>query len=141
MDDPKELVERRKEMFSAVELLCVFFWFLLDGFWLMEWRVLTYAFSILALGAAGMMFLFINRQRAVVFVTCADTSWLLCNVSWAVGDLAHVPAAIRIAKALFLVGLFFCACAFHSADKRGFLSLVLSRMRIISLFERRLGEK
>ena len=133
--------------FAALELLCVFFWFLLDGFWLMEWHHLTYGFSALAVGTAIAMFFFIARQLPVVLIACADFSWLLTNILWAIGDLSHVKPALGAAKVLFWVGLAICGAAAASAgweraihwDKSQLTpgsALVLARLRILQLFKR-----
>lgn len=120
-----------------MEILCVFFWFLLDGFWLLEWKFLTYAFSVIALATAALMFRFIKRERVIVLVACADTSWLLLNVLWAMGDLSQIQQAILAAKILFLVGGLFCFVAFWTSESHKRLNLlVLSRMRILKFFQR-----
>ena len=115
----------------------MFFWFLLDGFWLLEWKFLTYLFSVIAIATAFLMFRFIKKERVIVLVACADTSWLLLNVLWAVGDLSQVQQALIAAKILFLVGGLFCLCAFWSSESSKRLHvLILSRMRILKFFQR-----
>ncbi len=123
--------------YTVLELLCVFFWFLLDGFWLMEWRVAAYAFSALALATAGLMFFFIKHELTLILVACADASWLLCNITWAIGDLSHLPSSLMAAKIIFFIGLALCLCAFYTTDSRKTLStLILGRLRIMKFFER-----
>jgi hypothetical protein len=140
-------VAAESKTFAALELLCVFFWFVLDGFWLMEWRQLTYAFSALAIGTGLAMFFFIAHQLPVILVACADFSWLLTNILWAVGDLSEVKPAIGAARVLFWVGLVICGAAAAAAawqralnwDKSRLTpgaSLVLARLRILQLFKR-----
>ena len=129
--------ESKSKVYTVLEIVCVFFWFLLDGFWLLEWKALTYGFSALALATAAAMFVFIKRERVVVLIACADTCWLLLNVLWAVGDLSQIQQAIVAAKILFVVGGLLCFCAFWSADAHKRLHvLILSRMRILKFFER-----
>jgi hypothetical protein len=123
--------------YSALELLCVFFWFLLDGFWLIKWTIAVHVFSALALAAAASMFFFIKREIVLVLVACADLSWLVCNITWAAGDLSHVPGALFSAKVVFFVGLALCGGALFAADSdRRWSSLILRRIRIIRFFER-----
>ena len=130
-------INSESQVYTILEILCVLFWFLLDGFWLMEWKLLTYAFSVIALLTAALMFVFIKRQRVVVLIACADTSWLLLNVLWAVGDLSKVPRALVAAKTLFLVGGLFCLLAFYVSDSSKRLQLlILSRLRILKFFQR-----
>jgi len=124
--------------YTKLEILCVFFWFLLDGFWLLEWKLMTYAFSVFALVTAGLMFKFIKRERTIVLVACADTSWLLLNVLWAIGDLNKIPVALYSAKALFPVGGILCLAAFCTTEaSRKLQVLILSRLRILKYFESR----
>lgn len=128
--------DSRSQTYTILEILCVFFWFLMDGFWLLEWKFLTYTFSVIAIAIACLMFFCIKRERVVVLIACADTSWLLFNVLWAVGDLSEIARATLAAKALFLVGGVFCLCAFLVSKARERLHvLVLSRMRILKFFE------
>ena len=123
--------------YTILEILCVFLWFLLDGFWLMEWRTATYVFSGFAILAAIGMFFYVKRQRTIVLIACADTSWLILNILWAIGDLSHVKEATQIAKVLFGVGILFCVIAFASSDPGKKMSvLVLRRLRILKYFER-----
>lgn len=129
--------ESDSKTYTVLEILCVFFWFLLDGFWLMEWKVLTYLFSVIAIGTALLMFRFIRHEKVIVLIACADTSWLILNVLWAIGDLSKVHPALVAAKALFLVGGFFCFLAFCATEARKRLHvLILSRLRILKFFER-----
>lgn len=127
----------RSKTYVMLEILCVFFWFLLDGFWLLEWKILTYGFSVIAIITAILMFFYIKRERVVVLIACADTTWLLLNILWAVGDLSHIEGAINTARILFFMGGLLCFIAFLSADvsKRMYV-LVLSRLRILKFFER-----
>jgi hypothetical protein len=121
----------------VLEILCVLFWFLLDGFWLMEWKFLTYGFSVIAMATALLMFRYIKRERVLVLIACADTSWLLLNILWAVGDLSKIHHALVAAKMLFVVGAMFCFLAFCATEssKRIHL-LILSRLRILKFFQR-----
>ncbi|HUS36078.1 MAG TPA: hypothetical protein VM680_12075 [Verrucomicrobiae bacterium] len=94
-------------------------------------------FSVIALATAALMFRFIKRERVIVLVACADTSWLLLNVLWALGDLSKVHQAIIGAKILFLLGGLFCFGAFWASESHKRLHvLVLSRMRILKFFQR-----
>ena len=78
------------------------------------------------------MFVYIKRELIVVLIACADTSWLLCNVTWAVGDLSHLPRWLLAAKLFFFIGLALVLCAFCASDLRNKLSvLILSRLRIM----------
>jgi hypothetical protein len=125
------------QTYTFLEILCVFFWFLLDGFWLLEWKYLTYGFSVIALATAALMFRFIKRERVIVLIACADTSWLLLNVLWALGDMSKLQQAIVAAKILFIVGGLLCFVAFWVSESHKRLHvLVLSRMRILKFFQR-----
>ena len=120
-----------------LEIICVFFWFLLDGFWLMEWKFPTYLFSALAIGIAIWMFGCIKRDRVVILVASADFSWLLLNVLWAVGDLSKIDPAITAAKWLFLLGGILCFIAFVISDSHKRVhTLALSRLRVLKYFQR-----
>ena len=124
----------REQEYSTFELLCVFSWFLLDGFWLMEWKWLTYIFAVVSFAMAEMMFVCIKHERTVVLITCADVSWLLSNTLWAIGDLEKSTRFLTVAKFSFLIGLGFCVAAFTSSGKHRSLGIVLGRMRIIRYF-------
>lgn len=125
----------RERRYAQLEIVCVLFWFLLDGFWLFEWKAATYGFSAVALAAAVAMLFHVKREKVVVLVACADFSWLLMNVAWAVGDLSKIPWALEFAKALFALGAMFCARAFVASDHSRRLSvLVLSRLRVLRWF-------
>ena len=127
----------KSQTYIVLEILCVFFWFLLDGFWLMEWKLLTHWSSAIAIALGCAMFFFIRKDKVVILVACADMCWLLFNVLWAVGDLEKIPKAVYAAKLLFLAGGLFCIAAFSVADARKRLqTLILSRLRIMKYFER-----
>jgi hypothetical protein len=136
----KDMNEKSVETktYTVLEILCVFFWFLLDGFWLMEWKALTYSFSVAAIATAFLMFAYIKREKVIVLIACADTSWLILNVLWAIGDLSKVAQALLAAKILFFVGGAFCALAFCATEARKRIQvLILSRLRILKFFEAR----
>lgn len=103
----------RSKIYTALELLCVFFWFLLDGFWLMEWRVLAYCFSIMAVVSAIAMIFYIENNLTVVLVASADSCWLLTNILWCIGDLSHIKPALAAAKVVFGISLLICCAALH----------------------------
>lgn len=135
--EPEPRSPGESQTYTVLEILCVFFWFLLDGFWLMEWKLLTYAFSVIAIATALLMFRFIKRERVIILIACADTSWLLLNILWAIGDLSKVHEALVAAKALFLVGGFLCFLAFCASESTKRLNLlILSRLRILKFFQK-----
>ena len=127
------------QRYRFLEIICVFFWFLLDGFWLMEWKFPTYLFSVLAIAIA--MFRYIKRDRVVILVACADFSWLVLNVLWAVGDMSKIDPAITAAKWLFLLGGILCFAAFLVSDSHKRVhTLALSRLRVLKYFQRPAGD-
>ena len=84
-----------------------------------------------------LMFRFIKRERVIVLIACADTSWLLLNILWAIGDLSKVHHALLVAKSLFLVGGLFCFWAYCATESsRRLHVLVLSRLRILKFFQK-----
>lgn len=117
----------------TLETLAVFFWFMLDGCWLMEWRWETYLFSVLSISVFVIALCYVRGESVVWFVALADLCWLLCNVAWAIGDLEKWPLAVLIAKWLFLAGLICCAFAFLSSGK---LDIVLRRMRLLNWLQK-----
>lgn len=130
--------ERRAKIYTIAEILCVFCWFVLDGFWLFENRFWTYVFSFPAVIAAIVMFKFIKPEACVLLVACADTCWLLFNIFWAIGDMEHLKVFLLLSKHLFVWGLVFCGMAFYLTDARKKLSvLLLSRLRIMKFFEKK----
>lgn len=103
----------------------------------MEWKSMTYGFSGITIVFAGLMFRFIKREPLIIMVACADTSWLFCNISWAVGDMDHLKPVLNFAKVIFAVGLGFVLAAFIISDWRQKLSvLILSRLRNMKYFEK-----
>jgi hypothetical protein len=135
--EPESRADSKTRAYTILEILCVFVWFLLDGFWLLEWKYLTYAFSVIAVATALLMFRFIKKERVIVLVACADTSWLILNILWAIGDLSKIQQALFAAKILFLIGGIFCFIAFCASEASKRLHvLVLSRLRILKFFER-----
>ncbi|MDB6037386.1 MAG: hypothetical protein JWM99_1227 [Verrucomicrobiales bacterium] len=122
----------KNDRYYLFEVLCVFFWFLLDGCWLMEWRVLTYLFSTLSVTMAVGMFWYLSKEKTAVLVTSADASWLLTNIAWAVGDLEKNAQMILTAKLGFALGFLLCLLAFASSDKCR--TIILSRVRILNFF-------
>lgn len=129
---------QREINYTVLELLCVFCWFVLDGFWLMEWTTMTYLFSAFAILFALVMFAYIKREPVIIIIALADTSWLVCNISWAIGDLSKIHSALILAKAIFFTGLGLCLLAFLVSGARIQLSeLILSRLRIMKYFEQK----
>src|SRR5690242_2743645 len=118
-------MKNQSDRYTVLELLCVFCWFVLDGFWLLELRLVTYLFSVLAVVFAVAMFFYIERNTALILVACADSSWLACNVLWAIGDLSHVARALLLAKLMFVIGLGFCAAAYQASDPAKRLSALV----------------
>jgi hypothetical protein len=128
---------RSQKIYTILEILCVLFWFLLDGFWLLEWKFLTCFFSVIAILTAFVMFRFIKKERVLVLVACADTSWLILNILWAIGDFTRIPQATISAKIFFAIGCAFCFVAFCVSEAGERLQfLILSRLRILKFFQR-----
>lgn len=133
--EAKPLRTNQESIYTALEILCVFCWFVLDGFWLLNWIVPTYVFSAFSILVALAMFRFVKRERMIVLIACADSSWLLMNILWAIGDLSHVSVALTAAKSFFWIGFAICGVAFGSSSHgKRFSALVLSRLRILKYF-------
>ncbi len=125
-------------MVVLLETITVFLWFLLDGLWLMEWRVATYVCSAVCLVTCLLIFTVLERKRVLLWMASADTAWLCTNILWAVGDLQRQPALLLAAKVCFFVGvLLFAVAILISKTHKEFAELVLRRMRLLQIFSGR----
>ena len=124
----------RAEKLTLLELLCVFFWFMFDGFWLMEWALATYIGSFISLALAVAIFFYIERELVAVLIAVVDTFWLIVNTFWAIFDFTKITWTHDVAKVSFWIGtvLFVLAFMVGKPGKRIF-QMVLLRFRIFKL--------
>lgn len=125
---------KEAEKLAVLEILCVFFWFLFDGFWLMEWMRLTYAGSLISFSLDMAIFFYLEREILAILIAVVDTFWLLMNIFWIVADFSKLDWALEAAKISFWIGTFIFIIAFViSASGRQFVQLVLRRLRVLKL--------
>ena len=124
----------RAEKLTLLELLCVFFWFLFDGFWLMEWAWATYIGSFISLVLAVAIFFYIERELVAILISVVDTFWLIVNTFWAIFDFTKIGWTHDVAKVSFWLGavLFVLAFIVGKPGKKVF-QMVLLRFRIFKL--------
>jgi len=126
-----------KKINAICELLCVFFWFLLDGFWLYENKELTIVTSVLSIVFFFGMFATLPSNLSMILIALADGCWLTCNITWARGDLYHETFVLGEAKITFLIGCGFWLASIITAQEKNLLSaFVLSRLRVIQFFKK-----
>ena len=124
----------KAEKLAVLEILCVFFWFLFDGFWLMEWVGLTYAGSLISFSLAVAIFFYLEREIVSMLIAVVDTFWLLMNIFWIVADFSKLDWALEAAKISFLIGISVFVLAFIiSASGKKFVQLLLRRLRVLKL--------
>ncbi|MDO8496709.1 MAG: hypothetical protein Q7S43_04660 [bacterium] len=124
----------KAEKLAVLEILCVFFWFLFDGFWLMEWMWLTYAGSLISFLLAVAIFFYLEREIVAMLIAIVDTFWLLMNIFWIVADFSKLDWALEAAKISFLIGTSVFVLAFIiSASGKKFVQLLLRRLRVLKL--------
>ena len=124
----------KAEKLAVLEILCVFFWFLFDGLWLMEWMWLTYAGSLISFSLAVVIFFYLELEIVAILIAVVDTLWLLMNIFWIVADFSKLDWALEAAKISFSIGVLIFILAFIiSASGRKFVQLVLRRLRVLKL--------
>ena len=124
----------KAEKLAVLEILCVFFWFLFDGFWLMEWVGLTYTGSLISFSLAVAIFFYLEREIVSMLIAVVDTFWLLMNIFWIVADFSKLDWALEAAKISFLIGTSVFILAFIiSASGKKFVQLLLRRLRVLKL--------
>ncbi len=124
-------------MVVLLETITVFLWFLLDGLWLMEWKVATYICSCACLSTCLLIFAVLERKRVLFWMAGADTAWLCTNILWAIADLEQETHLLLAAKLCFFGGVILFAVAFGLGRMHKELGeLILRRMRILQIFSR-----
>lgn len=132
------MAEREKKL-ALFETTCVVFWLLLDGFWLMQWHFLTYFSSAIAVIAGICIFFYVEKRVVPILIACADSSWLVMNILWAVGDLPDpdIVWCLTLSKIFFgLAVLFFVIAFFKSEAKTRTVNLLLRRLRLLRWFQK-----
>lgn len=121
---------------ERAEIACGLAWFVLDGCWMMEWRVACYIACAFAAFWAYVIIVTTPRGKPVALAVCAaDTAWIMFNIFWAVGDLTSNALATGVAKALFFVGGFgYCVAVLIADEGR---VLVLRPLRFLASLVRR----
>jgi hypothetical protein len=123
----------RAEKIAVLELLCVFFWYLFDGFWLMEWPWATYIGSAVSISLAVAIFFYIERIPVVIIIAIVDTLWLLVNTLWAISDFTMTEWTLDLSKIFFWLGVVLFICAIIISQPGRKFKNVLLRMKIIKL--------
>lgn len=108
------------------------FWFLTDACWLFELKIALLLFALPTIALNMLVFKFINKTWANIWVTAGMNAWVFMNILWAWGDLDALPQFIGWAKVLCLFGLL---CLLISpikgyADARSALGRYFRRLRV-----------
>jgi len=124
----------QSQKLTVLELFCVFFWFMFDGFWLMEWMWPTYICSFISFSLAVKIFFYIDRTPLSILIAVVDTMWLSMNICWIVGDFSGTQWLISVAKVSFWLGATIFTLALLLSKSGQSLSLVLRRLRVLRFF-------
>lgn len=108
------------------------FWFLTDACWLFEWKVALFVFALPTIAFNILVFKFIKRTWANIWVTTGMNAWVVMNILWAWGDLDNLPQLVSWAKVFCILGVL---CLLISpikgcAEARGALGRYFRRLRM-----------
>jgi hypothetical protein len=104
--------EARKLRLGTAETMFGLSWFLLDGGWLMGWRLMSYPFIVIAVASAIARFFWLEEGRVAMHVAASECAWLAMNVFWVLGDFETIAGCIIAAKIFLLLGLIILARTF-----------------------------
>lgn len=80
-------------------------WFIMDGFWMLNYGLPAKAMIVPTLAVNLLVFRYTTRSFGQTAVVGAMNSWLLMNISWMLSDLDKDPRLLTIARVMFAVGI------------------------------------
>ena len=123
---------KKEERQLSAEATSVLFWFLADGFLLMEWKWLMCISFIISMFYGGLVFCYLEKSLIPVLVAITDTLWLAMGIFWAGSEVFELSWGILTAKICFWMGVSFCVFAYlKSGANPGAALIVLRRLRVI----------
>ena len=127
-----ETVENKSKELILWEALCVVFWLLLDGFWLLEWKFLTYSAAFGAVFSATVMFVYLEKKLITYLVACAESLWILMGIFWATAGFYKLAWANSIAICCFVLSIVLLLTAYAKSDAKDVAQgIVMRRLRAL----------
>jgi hypothetical protein len=118
---------------QRLEVIVGILWFLLDGMWMLEYKIACAVFCVLLFFAINLLnyeiVLAKDSTGTSTLVSFADTSWVTFNISWALGDMFNRPDLTSDAKMMFIVGGVFFIWAWLTT-KRNSVTMMWNKLRI-----------
>lgn len=116
------------------EATCILFWLLLDGFWLLEYRYLTYLCSGVAIIAALIILVEWGHKLEFYLIASADLLWLIMNVLWISYDFYELKLFKTAAIVIFWIAVSLFIIAFNRSNFAN--ATLLVRFRVLNFFRK-----
>jgi hypothetical protein len=126
----QEAVFESQEQLVLTETIGSVLWFIMDGFWMLNYPLPAKAMAFPTLVVNLLVFRYTKRSFGQIAVVGAMNSWLLMNISWMLSDLDKDPRLLTTARVMFGVGIALLALAVgrNVMHPQG-LTAVLARFR------------
>ena len=117
-------------------------WFLLDGSWMLDWRMMVTVLIVPTILCNFLTLFYLEKSDGSVLSGITVNSWLLMNVFWILGDMYHVGFAPLWAKITFWsgVGILLIGLIMHKSYKH-YIFLVFHRFRRFKLHKNTVDNK
>ena len=105
-------------------------WFLLDGAWMLDWRLGVTLLVAPAIFCNLLTIIYVEKLNGSLLAVLAVNSWLLMNVFWILGDMYQMGWALLWAKIAFWSGvsILLSGLVMHKSYKQ-YIFLVFYRFR------------
>lgn len=119
--------EKKLEFYETnVSLL----WFLMDGLWMMGWKIMPVILSFPAVVLGCLIFIYVDRTPRFLAITIAGSTWMFMDICWMIGDNFEIGIFNILSHIMFWITFLCLAYSLtKSKDYRESVTEVLSGFR------------
>ena len=94
-----------QERLVLTETIGSVLWFIMDGFWMLNYGLPAKAMVFPTLAVNLLVFRYTTRSFGQTAVVAAMNSWLLMNILWMLSDLEKDLRLLTLARWMFVLGI------------------------------------
>lgn len=109
-------------------------WFLMDGLWMMGWKIIPAILVFPAAALGCLIFLYADRTPRFLAITIAGSTWMFMDICWMIGENFEIGTFNILSHIMFWITFLCLAYSLtKSKDYRESVTEVLSGFRRVRI--------
>lgn len=91
----------REQKLEFYETNVTLLWFIMDGLWMMGWKIVSAILAFPASFLACLIFVYADRTPRILSVIIAGSTWLFMDVCWMIGENFELEIFSNLSYGMF----------------------------------------